>query len=66
MPEVAEESNSGFDIQLTRACCRLPVHGDLVVALRGKRNPVDVASVVGGVNLPQEQHAALLLTKRFR
>lgn len=39
-----------------------PVHGDLVVGLRGKGDPVDVAGVVGGVDLTKHHHAALLST----
>lgn len=51
---------------MIKACCGLPFHGDLVVAFSGKRDPVDAASVVGGVDLSQEQHAALFLTRRFK
>lgn len=44
----------------------LPVHGDLVVGLRGQRDPTDAAGVVGGVNLSKYQLTTLLTTVEFK
>lgn len=44
----------------------LPVHSDLVVGLGGNRDPVDVASVVGVVNLTKQYLTTLLTTTEFK